>query len=49
MVIAFNETTAAAQPTDPSVVRQKLLTDERVKDTRVLLDRLRSRRKRHSQ
>jgi quercetin dioxygenase-like cupin family protein len=40
MVIAFNETTVEAQPTDPGVVRQKLLTVERVKDTGVLLDRL---------
>jgi quercetin dioxygenase-like cupin family protein len=40
MVIAFNETTVAAQPIDPGVFRQRLLTDERVKDTSVLLDRL---------
>ena len=40
MVIAFNETTVAAHPIDPGVVRQKLLTSERVKDTSVLLDRL---------
>jgi mannose-6-phosphate isomerase-like protein (cupin superfamily) len=40
MVIAFNETTVAAHPIDLGVVRQKLLTNERVKDTSVLLDRL---------
>jgi quercetin dioxygenase-like cupin family protein len=40
MVIAFNETTVAAQPIEAGVVRQRLLTDERVKNTSVLLDRL---------
>jgi quercetin dioxygenase-like cupin family protein len=40
MVIAFNETTVAAQPIDNGVVWQRLLTDNRVKDTSVLLDRL---------
>jgi mannose-6-phosphate isomerase-like protein (cupin superfamily) len=40
MVIAFNETTVATQPFGTGVARQRLLTDERVKGTRVLLDRL---------
>jgi quercetin dioxygenase-like cupin family protein len=40
MVIAFNQTTVAAQRMETGGVRQKLLTDERVKDTSVLLDRL---------
>lgn len=40
MGIAFNEKTVAAQPIDTGVVRQRLLTDERVKGTSVLLDRL---------
>jgi quercetin dioxygenase-like cupin family protein len=39
-MIAFNETTVAAQKTEPGVVRQELLTNERVKDTKVLLSRL---------
>src|SRR5437870_5427600 len=39
MVVAFNETSVAAQPIDAGVARQRLLTPERVKDTSVLLDR----------
>jgi hypothetical protein len=39
MAITFNERTVAAQPTDTGVVRQRLITDERVKGANVLLDR----------
>jgi len=41
MVVAFNETTVAAQPVDQGLIRrQELLTDRCVKGTPVLLDRL---------
>src|SRR5262245_48271795 len=40
MVLAFNAATVAAEPIAPGVVRQKLMTQERVKDTRVAIDRL---------
>src|SRR4051812_3361458 len=39
MAIAFNETTVAAQPIATGVTRQRLVTDERVKGTSMLLDR----------
>lgn len=40
MAIVFNQSTITAQPMSIGVKRQRLLTDERVKDTRILLDRL---------
>jgi quercetin dioxygenase-like cupin family protein len=40
MTIAFNQTTVAAEPAGPGVVRQKLPPDERVTGTNVLLERL---------
>lgn len=40
MAIAFNEETVVPQPFVTGVTRQRLVTDERVKGTRVLLDRL---------
>jgi quercetin dioxygenase-like cupin family protein len=40
MTIAFNQTTVAAESAGPDVVRQRLLTDERVTGTNVLLERL---------
>ena len=40
MAITLNENTVAAQPIETGVMRQMLLTDERVKDTSVLLDRI---------
>lgn len=40
MVIAYNETTVAAEPISAGVARKRLLTDDRVKGTSVLLDRL---------
>jgi uncharacterized RmlC-like cupin family protein len=39
-VISINETTVAAQPLGAGGARQRLLTDERVKGTKILLDRL---------
>ena len=39
MVTAFNEKTVTAQPFETGVTRQRLVTNERVKGTRVLLDR----------
>jgi uncharacterized RmlC-like cupin family protein len=40
MVIAFNATTVSAEPIAPGLVRQRLITEERVKGTRVAIDRL---------
>lgn len=40
MVIALNTVTVAAEPFVSGVVRQRLITEERVKDTRVRIDRL---------
>lgn len=40
MAITFNETTVAAQQIDRGVARQRLLTNERVNGTSVLLDRI---------
>jgi quercetin dioxygenase-like cupin family protein len=40
MVIAFNQKSISAQPAEPGAVRQRLLTEERVKGTNVLLDRV---------
>jgi quercetin dioxygenase-like cupin family protein len=40
MVIAFNQKSVSAQPAEPGAVRQRLLTEERVKGTNVLLDRV---------
>ena len=40
MTIAFNQATVAAEPAGHGVVRQRLLTDERVTGTNVLLERL---------
>ncbi len=40
MAVTFNESTVAAQPTGKGVERQKLLTQERVSGTSILLDRL---------
>jgi quercetin dioxygenase-like cupin family protein len=40
MAIALNATSVAAEPIAPGVVRQRLITKERVKDTSVLIDRL---------
>lgn len=40
MMIAFNAMTVAAETFIPGVVRQKLITERRVKDTRARIDRL---------
>jgi quercetin dioxygenase-like cupin family protein len=40
MVTAFNAATVAAEPLVPGVVRQRLITEESVKGTRVTIDRL---------
>ena len=40
MAIAFNQASVAAEPAGPGVVRQRLLTDELVSATNVLLERL---------
>jgi len=40
MVIALNTMTVSAEAFVPGVVRQKLITEQRVKDTRVRIDRL---------
>ena len=40
MAITFNETTIAAEPFGVHAKRQRLLTEARVKGTRILLDRL---------
>ena len=40
MVVAFNDKTVAPQPFETGVTRQRLITNERVKGTRVLIDRL---------
>src|SRR5471032_919039 len=40
MAIAFNEKSVTAQPFETGVTRQRLITVERVKGTRVLIDRL---------
>ena len=40
MTIAFNQATVAPEPAGPGIVRQRLLTDELVAGTNVLLDRL---------
>jgi quercetin dioxygenase-like cupin family protein len=40
MVIAFNTMTAAGEAFVPGVVRQRLITEQRVKDSRVRIDRL---------
>jgi quercetin dioxygenase-like cupin family protein len=40
MAITFNETTVAAEPFGVNAKRQRLLTEARVKGTRILLDRL---------
>jgi hypothetical protein len=40
MAVTFNESTVAAQTLVPGVRRQRLLTEERVAGTRVLLDRI---------
>jgi hypothetical protein len=40
MVIAVSQKSVAAQPAGPGAVRQGLLTEERVKGTNVLLDRV---------
>ncbi len=40
MAITFNENTVTAQPFQTGITRQRLITDERVKGTRILLDRL---------
>jgi len=39
MAIAFNEKTVAPQPFETGVMRQRLITEERVKGTRLLIDR----------
>lgn len=39
-MISFNETTVAPQTISAGVTRQRLLTDERVKGTKILLDRI---------
>ena len=39
-MIAFNESTVAAQRIETGITRQRLVTDERVKGARVLIDRL---------
>jgi len=40
MAIAFNESTVPAQPINPGIARQRLLTPERIHSNDVLLDRL---------
>jgi quercetin dioxygenase-like cupin family protein len=40
VTIAFNQTTVAAEPAGSGVVRQRLLTDERMTGSNVLLERL---------
>ena len=40
MTIAFNQTAVAGEPAGPDVVRQRLLTEDRVTGTNVLLERL---------
>ena len=40
MAITINETSVAAETTDPGIKRRRLLTNERVKGTRLLLDRV---------
>jgi quercetin dioxygenase-like cupin family protein len=40
MAVAFNETSVVAQSADSGVTRQRLLTPQRVENTRVLLDRM---------
>ena len=40
MVVALNQKSVAAQPAGPGIARQGLLSDENVKGTDVLLDRL---------
>jgi hypothetical protein len=40
MVIALSTMTVAAETFISGVVRQKLITERRLKDTRVLIDRL---------
>jgi len=40
MATIFNESTVAAEPAGSGTARQRLLTDARVKGTRILLDRL---------
>ena len=40
MATIFNESSVAPEPASNGAARQRLLTDERVKGTRILLDRL---------
>ncbi len=40
MATIFNESSVAPEPAGNGAARQRLLTDERVKGTRILLDRL---------
>ncbi|HEY1474141.1 MAG TPA: hypothetical protein VGF53_08660 [Pseudolabrys sp.] len=40
MAAIFNESTIAAEPGETGMARQRLLTEERVAGTHILLDRL---------